>query len=211
MAKKTMTPEQLKNLPQYKNKTQEELIAIAYGINHGDSFENQIEKRIESFKEDYDLSDMTANDMLSLRELAKIYLLLDDISTKHREILDAENPDFNSLEKLGRIENRLRTDASKIQQDLNITRKARQDAGTQQVAEFIEDLKHRAKKFVDDRLCSIFCPECKMLLSKVWFLDKSEKSIIKLTCPRKSCGHSFEIDSTQFINNKYPEKVGPPL
>jgi len=53
-----MTITQLKNLPQYRDKSDEELIKIRDKI-LSETTEGRIEKIIESFKDDYDLSDMT--------------------------------------------------------------------------------------------------------------------------------------------------------
>ena len=209
MTKRKRSIGQLRNLPQYKNKTDEELLEIQNRIEHGD-LDEQVEKVIETFKKDYDLSDMTANYVLSLNELAKVSILLRDIAKLlHLEITDSD-VDWTSVDRMNRIASSLRDDASKLQRDLDITRKARQGSGSTGVVDFIEDLKKRAKKFLDDRLASIYCPKCNMLVCKVWFLDPQNKNSVRIHCSRQRCRHQFTVKSTELTQLKN-KKVGPPI
>lgn len=205
-----MTLAQLRNLPQYKGKTDEELEQIQHTIFHGD-FDERVKDIFTSFEEDYDLSNMTANDKLALTETARIFVLLDDMEAALKRELNEGETDWLRFEKINKIAATLRGDVSKLQQDLNITRKSRQDSEGQTVVDFIIDLKERAKTFLADRLCEIYCPECKMLLAKVWFLYKDTENTLELTCGREDCGHKFSVTNADFVNNKNLKDIGPPL
>jgi hypothetical protein len=210
MPKKQMSLAQLKNLPQYQGKTDEELERIRDRIIYGDT-DTQVEAVIKSFEEDYDLSGMTANDKLALLELARIFVSLDRIQENIDAELEADDPNVVRFEKLTKIASQMRVDASKLQHDLNITRRARQDAGGQTVPEFLSELQQRAKQFLADRLCEIYCPECNMLLAKVWFLYGEKDNTIKLACGREGCENIFEVTSCELLENKGKNvKVGPP-
>ena len=208
--KKQMTIAQLRNLPQYKGKTEEELERIQHIIFHGD-FDERVKDVFASFEEDYDLSDMTANDKLALTETARIFVLLDDMEKALKRELGEGETDWIRFEKINKIAATLRDDVSKLQRDLNITRKSRQDSEGQTVADFIIDLKVRAKSFLSDRLCEVYCPKCNMLLAKVWFLYKDADNKLELICGRENCGHKFSVAQADFINNKNLKSIGPPL
>lgn len=208
--KKQMSISQLRNLYQYRDKTDEELGKIQHRIIHGD-FDERMEEVIASFGEDYDLSNMTANDKLALTEIARIFVLLGDMEASLKQEMNRDKTDWVLFEKMNRIAASLRDDVSKLQRDLNITRKARQDSEGQTVIDFIADLKGRAKAFLADRLCEVYCPKCNMLLAKVWFLYKEQANSLQLTCGRESCGHKFTVTASDFTKNKNIEGIGPPL
>lgn len=209
MAKRARSIAQLRNLPQYKGMTDEELEKVRHTIAHG-NVEERIEKIIVSFEKDYDLIDMAANDLLSLQELAKIFVLLEDIAEELRKELKKEHTDWLVFEKINRVSNQLRDDASKLQRDLGITRKVRQDSGSQSVVEFIEDLKKRAKHFLVERLFEVYCPKCKMLLAKVWFLYPGGNNRMRLQCGK--CHHKFSVVSQDLLANRNKNiEAGPPI
>lgn len=207
--KKQVTIEQIRNLHQYRNKTDEELERIHHTIIHGD-FDDRMGAIAESFKEDYDLSNMTANDKLALTELSRIFVLLDDMERALKKGLNEDHTDWPMFEKINRIAASLRDDASKIQRDLNITRKSRQESEGQTVTDFIKDLKVRARSFLNQQLLEIYCPKCNMLLAKVWFLYPSEDNVINLICGRDGCGYKFSVSISDFIKGKNIENIGPP-
>jgi len=208
--KKQMTIDQLRNLHQYKDKTDEELERIQHTIMHGD-FDERMEDIFASFEKDYDLSNMTANDKLALTETARIFVLLDDMERALKKELTEGETDWVTFEKINKIAAMLRDDVSKLQRDLNITRKSRQDSEGQSVVDFVSDLKIRAKLFLADRLCEVYCPKCNMLLAKVWFLYKDADNNIELTCGREDCGFKFSVSAADFTKNKNIENIGPPL
>jgi len=209
MAKKRMTAKQLANLPQYRGLSEEELEKVVDNVRSG-GLEGRIAKVLKSFETDYDLSDMTANDMLSLRELAKISVMLDQLSERQQDILNDDEPDLTALEKIDRMAARLRATASTIQGDLNITRKARKEQSGESVHELLTDLKKRAKHFLADRLAEIYCPKCGMLIAKVWFLYPEQDNKITLSCGRKRCRKVFTVSSSELKSGKNIE-IGPPL
>jgi len=211
MAKKAMSIAQLRNLPQYKGMDDEELERIRSRILLG-GFDDQIEDHIKSFQRDYDLTDMSANDKLSLLELARVFVLLEELDKRLNSELNSKHPDWVAVEKINRVIAQLRSDASTLQKDLNITRRARQDSKGQSVVDFIEDLKKRGKLFLKDRLAEIYCPKCKMLLCKVWFLYPDDDQKITLVCKRDSCGYKFTVKPSDYANNRNKNiNAGPPL
>ena len=185
------TKKQLRNLPQYKDKTDAELDAIVYVIENPK--ETRIASKMAAFEKDYDLTDMSANDLMALEELAKVFVRLDAIDTHMDKFILSDDMDILVYERLARIASQLRGDASTIQKDLDITRKARSASGASSVTDTVEELLSRAGKFVEDRLVCVYCPECKMLLSKFWVLYKDAPYKLQFACGRDECGRKFEV------------------
>ncbi len=200
--KRQMSVRQLANLPQYKGKSDEELEAVQARIFRG-STKERVQDVLEDFSSDYDLSDMNANDELALENLARIFVRLDDLEIQ----LDTEmmNTDVTKVGRLVKIAADLRKDASQLQQDLAITRKARKGDTEEDLVSYIEDLKSRAKKFLAERLSYVYCPKCQMLVCNVWFLYPDEqRNALRLKCIRtvnedtdKRCDTEFTVTSAQ--------------
>lgn len=208
MAKRRIrTIEQLRNLPQYREKSVTELEEILAGIIEGNT-EEKVQEVLESFEQNYDLSDMSANDMLELRNLAYYYVYLENLN---KQIDDAlRDGDTNTVERLARTMERMQKSATDIQTNLAITRKQRKSDKEQDIVSAWEDLKSRAKKFLDDRVSYIYCPKCKMLLANVWFLyPKESKNVLRLKCNRiidsdsgEICGNEFTVTSQFLVDNE---------
>ena len=167
-----------------------------------------VQNVLNQFEEDYDLSDMNANDELALDNLAKIFVRL----AKYEVRLD-EADDIADIDRLTRITERLRSDASKIQTDLGITRRQRKSEKEANLQTYIDDIKYRAAVMLKDRLSYVYCPECHMLLCNVWFLyPDEEENVLRLRCNRtlddtgKRCNHVFTVASAELRDNKNKNK-----
>jgi len=207
MKRKVRSLAGLRNLPQYKNLSEEELLAVQEKIEHGDA-DFRVDQVLEGFEKDFDLSNMTVNDQLALQELARIFVNLDSIKESIQQSIHDES-DWLNVERLNKIASMLRDDASKLQRDLNITRKARQDSEGGSVVDFIEELKKRAKHFLAERLNEIYCPKCNMLLAKVWVLYPDQDNELNLICGRDGCGYKSKVILKELEDGKNI-KVGPP-
>lgn len=208
MAKQKMNIESLRNLPQYKNKTDMELEKIRAKLVEGDT-SDRVEEILQDFEENYDLSDMTANDLLSLKNLVQYYVYLEELNISIQQLL-VEDGASTKLDQLFRIMERIQSQVSSIQTNLAITRKQRKSDKEQDIVSAWEDLKLRAKKFLSERLSYIYCPECKMLLANTWFLYPQEaRNVLRLRCNRvingdtgEICGHEFTVTSAELAENE---------
>jgi hypothetical protein len=127
----------LRNLNQYKNMTDEEFESL--WENYKEKPEVDIESRInltmEEFAKNYDLRDMNANDTLALRELARIYVHLEDLGRMEQSAI--EDGEVAKIGSLSRIKKEYLDNASRIQIDLNITRKSRQSAEGEELSTYL--------------------------------------------------------------------------
>lgn len=207
MAKRRqMSAESLRNLPQYKGKTDTELEEIADKLNEG-TVQERTQETLERLMVDYDISDLAANDELVLWQLASTFVRIDDVSALLDEAI--HDGDVAAVQKLQQVQTGLVRDASSMQSDLNITRKARRGDKEADTVTFIEDLKARAKKQLESRLSYIYCPKCKMLVATAWFLYPDEpRNAIRIKCKRLVsfddeiyCDHEFTVTSKDLKEN----------
>lgn len=193
----------LRNLAQYRHLSDEEFDQIWDDYKSQESspdIEQKIQETMQRFSEDYDLSDMNANDRLALRELAKIFILLDDLYEIERKAI--ENGEMMKISAISKIRKDLIDGSSKIQADLNITRKSRQTDVGESLDTYLPSILKKARNFLSQRLSYIYCPQCRMLTANTWFADWEQNNTVTITCPRQECGHVFSVSSKMLAENK---------
>lgn len=212
---KSKNPRKLKNLPQYRDLSDEEFQKAIKTIEENDLglgvskiFEKRIEEKLAKFEEDYDLSDLKVNDREVLRGLVQAIISLEDYEQalfKMRS--EGITPDtLLAIDKLQKASSDLRDSISKMQNDLAITRKHRRSDQETSVLAYIDSLKEKARKFVESRSSYIFCDRCHTLLCTSWFLFPQEKNEIILICKQKDkdgnpCNNKIRVNSKDLINN----------
>lgn len=202
-----------RNLVQHRDKTDEEFEEYwkTQVLNHlpSDDFEKRIEIKLREFSDDYDIDDLKINDKAILRSLIQSIISLEDyeqISFKLR--YENVSPTSISLTKeLNKIMSDLRSDISRMQDDLAIKRKIRKSDREASVLGEIEELKKKARAFAESKMAYILCPKCGMLISTWWLLWPMEHNTITLTCHRKledgkECGEKVKLTSEELYKNK---------
>lgn len=193
--------ERFRKLKQYRDMPEDEFDEIwekkLTGYIATAEFEDRINKKFIEFGEDYDLSDLKANDKLVLRGLAQAYITLEDLEAYSFDLRvgGIADTDILKLEKINNMMSVLRKDISNMQNDLKITRKIRKGDKEESVITYIETLKKAAKEFYESRMQYVWCDKCSMLLFTGWFLYPEENNKIQLICKRK-------LDNDTYCNNK---------
>lgn len=205
----------LRNLPQYKNMSDDELMAIveqkeaSQGVSV--ALEKRIEEKLAKFSEDYDLSDLKINDREVLRGLIQAIIALEDYEQslyKIRTDIGVTPENILLVDKIQKVVSDLRSDISKHQNDLNITRKIRKSDQESSVIAYIEKLKQQARDFYESRMAYIVCPKCSTLLATVWTLfSDSSKNKIVLVCEHKNadgtlCGEKVIVTTKELLKNR---------
>lgn len=202
-----------KNLKQYRDLSPEDfenlLAQKALGLEVSEAFEKRIQKKLDEFEKDYDLSDLKINDRETLRALIQTIISLEDYE-QYLYKIRSEGLSGNalaSLEKLHKAMSDLRGDISKLQNDLNITRKVRKSDQDVSVMAYIDTLKDKAKRFYESKMGYCFC-ECGMLLATIWTLyPEEEKNKLALVCHRiladgTECGKKTIVNTKELLNNR---------
>jgi hypothetical protein len=201
----------LRNLIQYRGLTDEEynekFDQKLLGIVPIKEFEERIQKKINEFGKDYDLTDLNSNDMLTLRTLAQAYVDLEDYTImeynlRRDGINDTSMP---LLDKLSSIKEKLRNGISNTSNDLKITRKVRKADKEQSVMSYIEDLKKKAKEFYESKMQLIFCPKCNTWIASIWVLyPEDSHNKITVVCNREhedgsKCGEKITLSTVELL------------
>lgn len=159
------------------------------------------------FEQEYDTDDLAVNDRVMLDELSTAMAQLELLNNELNILLEESPIDTRRVSEINKVISGIRTDVSRIQDDLRITRKTRKEK-SDSVPEFIRDLKARASRFLEERMSYIYCPNCKTLVATLWLLDYSKPNKFLFTCPK--CRHDFIIESALLdarTNNK--ERIVP--
>jgi chromosome segregation ATPase len=151
-----------------------------------------VEERLAKLNEEYDLSDLAANDRMQLVGLAEAMTQLDQYTALLNRELDQEDDDINisRIKNLQRLISDARKDISSISDDLKISRKIREKS-EEDLTTYIASLKERAANFLEDRLSYIYCTECKTLVATMWLLDYNKGGKSNFVCSK--CGQSFLV------------------
>lgn len=170
----------LRQLKGLQGKSEEEIEAyIDSNIQEkfkNEEFEDRIQGKLKEFENDYDISNLKANDKMVLRGLIQALISLEDYekyaSVLQRKITTGDYDDtiMQRLEKINKFMDTLRVSISRYQDDLKISRKIRQSDQESSLSDYIVSLKERSKKFYESRVARVFCPKCKTLIGTVWAL-----------------------------------------
>lgn len=156
--------------------------------------EEAIEEKLSEFDNDYDLSDMKINDRIILRNLIISMISLEDLDLQFASIR-RKLTDSNILlvDRVAGVMSKLRTDISKMQDDLKLTRRIRKEGGEENFMTWLENTRNKAEKFYKQKHLYIFCPKCRRLEATVWLLYPDEATEISFHCGNKKCGHEYTV------------------
>jgi len=203
----------VRNLVQYRSLTDEEFDEVwsekMLESEPSRNFEERIVKKLEAFSEDYDISDLKINDRETLRGLIQALLALEDYEQASYKLREEGITvgNLQLMEKVNKTMSDLRSDISKLQADLNITRKVRKADKEVSVISYIDSLKVKAREFYESRMSYVFCPKCNLLLGTFWCLFPNEsKNKILLICNRdlgegQICGERVTVTTKELIDN----------
>lgn len=211
----------LRNLPQYKDSTDDELDEIIakkqLGVESSANLEKRIDLKLKEFAEDYDISDLKINDKLVLRALVQALLQLEDLEQFSNSLREQGMSAgiLSQLREINLMMDILRKGISSMQEDLKITRKHRKGDKEQTALAALEDLKAKAREFYKEAMTYVYCPTCHQLLMTFWIQTPDEKKHkIKLVCNNilgngQECGTEINMSLKELIDakTKYNENV----
>lgn len=209
---------QVRNLAQYKNLTEEEFEEMwsdrQGSLSLSKDFEDKINKKIEEFSADYDIDDLKINDKETLRAFVQAIIALEDYERFIFDIRASKNisqANINVVDRVQKIMSDLRRDISKFQDDLNITRKIRKSDKESSVISYIANLKDQARQFYESKMSYIYCPKCNMLLATTWTLYPLSDNKLSFTCKRpmadgSTCNHKFNVSTKELNDNRGTNK-----
>jgi hypothetical protein len=207
-------PRKLRNLAQYKNMTDEQfeerMIQKEQDVEPSREFEKRIQMKLNDFAKDYDISDLKINDRETLRALIQAVISLEDYEQILFKMKMSNGVNMDSLvlfDKINKIMSDLRSDISKLQDDLKISRKIRKNDQETSVLTYLENLKLKAKRFYEQKSMQVICPECKTLVATVWTLYPEQNNKLELTCKRelgdgKTCKTKIQVSTRDMLKTR---------
>lgn len=206
----------LRNLKQYQDMSDDEFESAFEskysGAISSEDFEEQIKNKMDEFSKEYDLSDMKINDRETLRALIQAVIALEDLEQYLFQIrtsdgsINADN--IYLFDRVNKVCTDLRSDISKLQNDLKISRRVRKSDADASFIDYLESVKEKARKFYESKMSYLICPKCNTLLGTIWTLYPEEaKNKIRLVCNREiddgiKCDGEIVIGTKELLEKK---------
>jgi hypothetical protein len=193
----------LRNLPQFRGLSDDEIRDKL----QDKSFSARIKERIDKLAEEYDLTDMKYHDRILLEQFMALTIRLEDEQLAEEQAkADGEIVQPSDAARKEQQLSIMRNDLLKIQNDLGISRLKRKDTVEDSPLILFQDIRARAKRFLESRLSYVKCPECGLVLCKVNFLYPAADNKITLTCGRCSAKVEFNSSEVLDMERKNPYK-----
>jgi len=183
----------IRQLAQFEGKTEEEINKILWSK----ELSSQVEKKLAEFAKDYDLSDMKSNDKESLRRMAALMVRLESAEQDLEERLRSDELDPNEALKEEQRLGIMRRDLIALQESLGITRAKRIEKTEENPLLLWEDIKARARHFLQERLAYVRCCQCNIVLAVVNFTYPESNNEITVTCGR--CGKVTKLSGQKLL------------
>lgn len=188
MVRKGFNLQSLKNLPQYRDLTDEEFDEKVKELLQEEA-ETLAQEYFDKFQEDYVLDDLKANDRIAVEILCYLYAQVrynqDKIHTLQQE---SEYKDTRrGLSTLVSDNEKLIKSITTLENQLSISRTARMKEEGTDLVDLVTNVREKAKDYLEKKLHYIYCPKCDMLLGNVWALyrDIDDAFEFRFICKRE--------------------------
>lgn len=202
----------LRNLPSFKDKTEEELIeylnsrpqkprkprkkkepvtpAIEPVIEIKD-YETRYEKKLNQLKDEYGVDMNEANDAENLRILVRLLIQLEDVDTRITTAANEKYLDTKSFKELGEFQKSLVNGITDVQDKLGITRKVRKEKQVDDIPQYLKAIRLKARDYWNRKTVSVKCEKDQIELARYWlnFPDLATKAVFELECWK--CGEKI--------------------
>ena len=189
----------LRNLKLYKDKTDEEILAMLAErkastipvTKQEKVYQQRFDEKLKVLQEEFGLDMNTANDVEMVNNLIRQMLQAENTDKDILNIQEKQNKnkdDVATLKALGDFQRDVQITIADLQDKLGITRKVRKEKAMDDVPKFIDDLLFKAKNFWERKTVAVECPKCNIELLRYWlnFPAKTTKNSFISECPH--CG-----------------------
>lgn len=172
----------MKNLKPYRDKTDEEIIAILRAresktpierkTKAPDTYDKMFKQKFDELRKEFALDMNNSNDVEYLRMLVRLLIQNENLARDIDEFQKRDHmtpEDYRSLKNLGDTQTGVINAINNIQDKLGISRKQRKEKQDDDIPKFIEGLLDKAKKSFDAKTTVVSCPKCQIELMRLWF------------------------------------------
>lgn len=200
----------LRNLPAFKDKTEEELIeylkskpqrarkqrisktipipAIVAPIVDYDS---RYDAKLNQLKDEFGIDMNDANDAENLRILVSLLIQREDIDKKITTESNKNTIDTGTLKALGEVQKNIINSITDIQDKLGITRKARKEKQIDDIPQYLKEIRRKAREFWDRETTPIRCEKCQIELSRYWLNFPKLAYTVRMELECWKCGEKI--------------------
>lgn len=194
----------LKNLPSFKGKTEEEIIAYMKNkpekprkprtkkerpvsidtlVTESPDYDKRYNVKLRLLKEEFGIDMNNSNDAESLRMFVRLVIQSEDVDKKIRDDKSLLFDD-KRLKNLGDFQKSVNTSISELQEKLGITRKVRKEKQIDDIPQYLKAIRLKARDFWNRTTTKVECPKCQIELSRFWlnFPDLATKIVMELEC-----------------------------
>lgn len=134
------------------------------------NFQDKVARKFAQYGKAFRVEDLNdANDLSTLTILIKTEVMVDDLQEQIQELMaDDAIENATSIKKLADLLRDATGTITNLQRTLSIDRKTRKTEETSSVADYIRALKRDAHDFMDQRIIKVYCPECKVMVGRIY-------------------------------------------
>lgn len=139
---------------------------------------------LKDYSDKYDLATLSSpNDRANLEMLINNQIIVESVQKKLQELTDDDPVD--NIEMIQRLSSSLKDIIERnlqLERALALDRKTRNQNNSESIAEYLVNLKQTAQDFLERRLVKLYCPECKILLSRFSIVHDHSYFELKVNC-----------------------------
>lgn len=192
----------LRNLPSFKDKTDEELLEylrtrpqkerkprtkkapVIVTPVVSEEYDARYNAKLNQLKDEYGVDMNEANDAENIRILVRLTIQLEDIDKKITKRAGEGYLDTKSLKELGEFQKSLVNGITDVQDKLGITRKVRKEKQVDDIPQYLKEIRRKAREVWNRTTTSVICEKCHIELARYWlnFPDLATKAVFELEC-----------------------------
>jgi hypothetical protein len=184
------------------------------------TFDEKYREKLDSYAKVFRIEDLNdANDKSTLEIMLKTEVMIDDLQRQIQDLMaDDSVENVNSIKKLHDLLRDASTMILAYQKTLAIDRKTRKTEETASVADYIRALKRDAKDFMDQRIIRVYCPDCKVLVNRIYPVHEHTAFAMSTECSqchklirarREARDVLFDVKDRKWRTKYDPEVVQP--
>lgn len=192
----------LRNLPAFKDKSEEELIEylknkeqkprkprtkkadLPLDVKATRDYDKRYNDKFNMLKDEFGIDMNDANDAENLRIYIRSTIQLEDVDERIKDKTNSDYVDTKILKELGEFKKTLVNSITDLQDKLAITRKSRKEKQVDDIPQYLKEIRRKAKDFWNRTTTSVKCEKCEIELVRYWlnFPDLANKVVMENEC-----------------------------
>jgi hypothetical protein len=139
---------------------------------------------LKDYSDKYDLATLSSpNDKANLEMLINNQIIVESVQSKLQEL--TQDDPVENIDMIQRLSSSLKDIIERnlqLERALALDRKTRNQNNSESIAEYLVNLKQTAQDFLERRLVKLYCPDCKILLSRFSIVHDHSFFDIRVNC-----------------------------